>query len=254
MAGPSPDALASYRDAFFDALRNDFNTAEALASLYGWIREANRSEEPVGDEHLREMLDVLGLVGLLAAEEGPPEEAVELAELRDQARRDKDWAEADRLRDELRAHGLGGPRRAGRARAGAGVMSEARRRARPRPPVRRPARWGFRPRRAAAEAAQRWQEARRRRAERRRPWRRRRRAERRSERGARGGDAAGRAARGGDAPGRGARGGGAPGGAARGGDAPGRAARAGGASAGGARGGGAPGGGGGQVFTSAAVA
>ena len=83
VAGPSPEALAPHRDAFFAALRNDFNTAEALASLYGWIREANRSEEPVGDAHLREMLDVLGLVGLLAAEEGPPEEAVELAALRD---------------------------------------------------------------------------------------------------------------------------------------------------------------------------
>jgi cysteinyl-tRNA synthetase len=105
VAGSSPEALAPYRDAFFDALRNDFNTAEALASLYGWIREANRSPDPVGDEHLREMLDVLGLEGLLAAGEGPPEEAVELAALRDQARRDKDWSEADRLRDELRAMG-----------------------------------------------------------------------------------------------------------------------------------------------------
>ena len=105
VAGPSPDGLASYRDAFFAALRNDFNTAEALASLYGWVREANRSEEPVGDAHLSEMLDVLGLVGLLAADEGPPEEAVELAERRDAARADRDWAEADRLRDELRDMG-----------------------------------------------------------------------------------------------------------------------------------------------------
>ncbi len=103
--GPSPDGLASYRDAFFAALRNDFNTAEALASLYGWVREANRSEEPVGNAHLSEMLDVLGLVGLLAADEGPPEEAVELAERRDAARADRDWAEADRLRDELRDMG-----------------------------------------------------------------------------------------------------------------------------------------------------
>ena len=56
IAGPSPDSLASYRDGFFAALRNDFNTAEALASLYGWIREANRSEEAVGNAHLVEML------------------------------------------------------------------------------------------------------------------------------------------------------------------------------------------------------
>jgi cysteinyl-tRNA synthetase len=105
LAGPSPEALEPHRDAFFDALRNDFNTAEALASLYGWVREANRSDQPVGDSHLREMLDVLGLIGLLAAEEGPPEEAVEMAALRDAARRNKDWAEADRLRDQLLAMG-----------------------------------------------------------------------------------------------------------------------------------------------------
>ena len=105
LAGPSPEGLAPYRDAFFAALRNDFNTAEALASLYGWIREANRSEEAVGNAHLVEMLDVLGLLGLIAAEEGAPPEAVELAEQRETARREKNWAEADRLRDELRALG-----------------------------------------------------------------------------------------------------------------------------------------------------
>ena len=105
LAGPSPDALAPHRDAFFAALRNDFNTAEALASLYGWIREANRSEEAVGNAHLVEMLDVLGLVGLIAAEEGAPPEAFELAEAREAARAARDWAEADRLRDELRAMG-----------------------------------------------------------------------------------------------------------------------------------------------------
>ena len=105
LAGPSPASLEPHRDAFFAALRNDFNTAEALASLYGWIREANRSEEAVGNAHLVEMLSVLGLESLLAAEEGPPAEAVALAEAREAARSAKDWGEADRLRDELRAIG-----------------------------------------------------------------------------------------------------------------------------------------------------
>ena len=101
----SPDSLAGFRDSFFAALRNDFNTAEALGSLYGWIREANRSSEPVGDSHLKEMLDVLGLIGLMAADVAAPDEAWELARQRDTARANKDWAEADRLRDELRAMG-----------------------------------------------------------------------------------------------------------------------------------------------------
>jgi cysteinyl-tRNA synthetase len=103
--GPSPEALAHHRDAFFAALRDDFNTPEALAALYGWIRDANRSGERIGDSHLVEMLDVLGLASLLAADEGPPPEAIALAERREQARRAKDWAQADRLRDELRELG-----------------------------------------------------------------------------------------------------------------------------------------------------
>ena len=72
------------------------------------LRVDSRGEPLRGGRRQRalvEMLDVLGLVGLIAAEEGAPPEAVALAEQRETARREKDWAEADRLRDELRALG-----------------------------------------------------------------------------------------------------------------------------------------------------
>ena len=55
--------------------------------------------------HLREMLGVLGLDNLLERDEGAPAEVVELAERRAAARAARDFAEADRLRDELRARG-----------------------------------------------------------------------------------------------------------------------------------------------------
>ena len=51
------------------------------------------------------MTGVLGLEGLLAAQAAAPPAALEIAERRDAARAAKDWAEADRLRDELRAMG-----------------------------------------------------------------------------------------------------------------------------------------------------
>ena len=105
VAGDSPEELAVHRDAFFDALADDFNTAKALPALYEWIGAANKLPEGVGDGHLREMLGVLGLESLLEAEEGAPDEAVELAERRAAAREAKEWAEADRLRDELLAMG-----------------------------------------------------------------------------------------------------------------------------------------------------
>ena len=103
--GESPPELAPLRDAFFDALADDFNTARALASLFDWIREANRRDGPVGGAHLREMLEVLALDNLLEAAEGPPPELLELAQKRAEARERRDFAEADRLRDELREAG-----------------------------------------------------------------------------------------------------------------------------------------------------
>ncbi len=105
VAGPSPEGLAVHREAFLDALADDFNTAKALPALYEWIAEANRSESPVGDADLRDMLGILGLERLLEADEGAPPEAVALAEARAHARGRRDWTEADRLRDELRAMG-----------------------------------------------------------------------------------------------------------------------------------------------------
>jgi cysteinyl-tRNA synthetase len=104
--GPSPDDMAVHREAFFDALADDFNTARALSHLAAWVNEANR-RDGVGRRDLEEMLGVLGLESLATVEEvqvGTEEQA--LLERRQAARAAKDFAEADRLRDELRARGF----------------------------------------------------------------------------------------------------------------------------------------------------
>jgi cysteinyl-tRNA synthetase len=105
--GPSPAELREHRDAFFAALADDFNTPRALAALAAWVSESFKREE-VGRDDLVEMLDVFGLADLASgagAGDGPGEEALALLAARETARAEKDWAEADRLRDALRDAG-----------------------------------------------------------------------------------------------------------------------------------------------------
>ena len=116
--GPSPDALAPHRDAFFDALADDYNTPRALAALAEWIREANSADAPVGDAHAREMLAMLGLENLLGARRGRAGRGRRPGRA---ARRSPRGAGLRRGRPAARRAArarLGGPRRAGGRRAG----------------------------------------------------------------------------------------------------------------------------------------
>jgi cysteinyl-tRNA synthetase len=105
LGGAEPDAIEPYRDRFFDALADDFNTPAALAVLFEWVSEANRrldAGEAVGaGERLREMLWTIGMEDLLEGDAGPDEEAQRLLEERERARAEKDFATADARRDQL---------------------------------------------------------------------------------------------------------------------------------------------------------
>ena len=104
--GPSPDWSGPLKERFFDALARDFNTPIALAVIFEWVSAANRSDAPVGDRDLREMLSVFALDNLLVPEQvEAPAEVVALRDARERARAARDWPQADRLRDEIRAQG-----------------------------------------------------------------------------------------------------------------------------------------------------
>jgi cysteinyl-tRNA synthetase len=106
-AGVPPEA-ADYEERFYAALADDFNTPAARAVMFDWITEANRRidvGERIGPGPLPEMLRVLGLENLLEPEEKPDDEALQLLEERESARRAKDFATADERREELAARG-----------------------------------------------------------------------------------------------------------------------------------------------------
>ncbi len=96
--------LDTFREGFFGALAQDFNTAPALAYLNEWIRGAGHLGVK-GDQDLSEMLSVLGLETLLIPTDEAPQVVRTLAEQRDRARDERDFATADRLREEIAALG-----------------------------------------------------------------------------------------------------------------------------------------------------
>jgi cysteinyl-tRNA synthetase len=92
--GPSERSRSQAWVEFEAALDDDFNTAQALAVLHGWR-----------DHDL--LLRGLGVFGLasLAEDREAPAEVIQLAEQRQRARAERDFAEADRLRAEIEAAG-----------------------------------------------------------------------------------------------------------------------------------------------------
>jgi cysteinyl-tRNA synthetase len=97
-AGTPP---ASRTEAFREALADDFNTPRAMAEAFELVAEANREDVPGAPEALLEMLELVGLESLAAAEVGAGAEAEALLTEREEARAVEDFARADEIRDRL---------------------------------------------------------------------------------------------------------------------------------------------------------
>ena len=100
--------------AFTDALDDDLNISGALAAVFDFIRDTNKLLDSgelsaEGAQRASALLDRLDAVtGLFAREDGGddvPEAIVALVNERAQARRDRNFARADAIRDELAASG-----------------------------------------------------------------------------------------------------------------------------------------------------
>jgi cysteinyl-tRNA synthetase len=114
------EAAAAYEEKFQAAMDDDFNTPGALAVLFELARDINKLREDSGaaaaplGAALRRMGGILGLLqndpqAFLrgGADGGLTDAQIEaLIARRTEARKNRNWAESDRLRDELKAQGV----------------------------------------------------------------------------------------------------------------------------------------------------
>ena len=116
-----PAEAGVFQERFYAAMDDDFNTPEALAVMFDLVREINRvrGEDEPRAARLAAVLRALGgALGLLGDDpeaylRGGVEQAGltddridQLIERRLEARKNRDWGEADRIRDELKAQGI----------------------------------------------------------------------------------------------------------------------------------------------------
>lgn len=105
--------LDSRREQFIEAMDDDLNTADGISAVFELVKDINvnvidsKSAELIkyAIDLFDELTNVLGLV--YNRDTGSLDEEVEkLIEARRNARKEKNWAEADRIRDELKAQGI----------------------------------------------------------------------------------------------------------------------------------------------------
>jgi len=110
-------SLPQYKERFCEAMEDDLNTADAISVIFELVRESNSvsalpepSKEFAGAAlaMLTELTDVLGLLYAdVESEDAQLDAEVEkLIEARSAARAEKNWAEADRIRDKLSEMGI----------------------------------------------------------------------------------------------------------------------------------------------------
>ena len=113
----SPEAeelFAKRKMQFITAMDDDLNTADGMTAIFELVRDLNRmsadaatpkEQLEAGTALFDELTGVMGLLYNRKKTDAVPEEVLKLAEQRKAARKAKDFAEADRLRDAIAALG-----------------------------------------------------------------------------------------------------------------------------------------------------
>ncbi len=107
-------ALPDFRARFQAAMDDDLNTADAMGVLFDLVRTVNTALEGRPTKALaeacramfQELIEVMGLLYARKKADSLDEKVEAMIAARQQARKEKNFAEADRIRDELKAMGI----------------------------------------------------------------------------------------------------------------------------------------------------
>ncbi len=105
--------INKYKKQFCDAMDDDFNTADAIAAIFELVKFININADENSSQNkihtaqnlLNELTGVLGIAQMKSSKM-LDKDIEELIEKRQQARKDKDFALADKIRDELKAKNI----------------------------------------------------------------------------------------------------------------------------------------------------
>ncbi len=108
------ELLLTHKADFITAMDDDFNTADGITALFELARDINSNinaktapSKELCEFALNLYKEIAGVLGLLYAEkDGVADDVQALIEQRNTARKNKDWAMADKIRDELKARGI----------------------------------------------------------------------------------------------------------------------------------------------------
>lgn len=105
--------IDSYRDKYIEKMDDDFNTADAISVIFDMIRDINTNVQNTSSKELiKHCLDIIKELGaplgiLQNTSKGSIDEEVErLIEERQKARKERNWALADKIRDDLKNSGI----------------------------------------------------------------------------------------------------------------------------------------------------
>ncbi len=106
-SGVAPEWATKHLEEFTAAVNDDLNMPRAFAALFGLVRETNAHGGGTVRDVFARMDEVLGVVffGRKTETEAIPAEIEALLTKRAEARKAKNWAESDKLRDEIAAAG-----------------------------------------------------------------------------------------------------------------------------------------------------